>query len=270
MAKTKFIGFFLSFLLVFLQMGASVTAQEYIEPVDLLIITHSDFTTECERLSSWKNSTGMSSVVISWQDLISSYTGDDTAEKIKKGIADWQNRYRIKYVLLMGDSDVLPVRYITMDWNCHTPEPDKLAASDVVFSASDLYYADLYNASQGFDDWDYDKNGYYGELLGAWKFADIEPINYDRLDMYPDVAVGRVPASTEEEVRNYIDKVISYETNADLQSSSWLRESLMVANGVNDLDQYVLSGNVGADLVSFGYTNTRFYDVDMLNLHDYK
>ncbi|TFG28720.1 hypothetical protein EU528_10830 [Candidatus Thorarchaeota archaeon] len=266
MVKTKVIGLLLSFLLIFIQIGPSVNAQEYVEPVDLLIITHINFTTECERLSAWKNSTGMSSVVVSWQEFIYPYSGADLPERIKKGIADWQHRYRIKYVLLMGDSDVLPVKYITMDWNCHTPEPDKFSASDVVFSASDLYYADLYNASEDFADWDFDKNGYYGELLGAWKFTGVEPINYDRLDMFPDVAVGRVPASTEEEVSNYIDKVISYETNADIQLSSWLRESLMVANGVNDLDQYVLSGNVGADLVSFGYTNTRFYDVDMLNL----
>lgn len=252
--------------LIVFELGLGVTAQRYVEPIDLMIITHEDFVTECERLSAWKNSTEMTSAVVSWQDLSALYSGTDLPEKIKRGIADWCERRHVKYVLLMGDSDVLPVRYITMDWNCHTPEPDKITSSEVVYSASDLYYADLYNSSEDFHDWDYDMNGYYGELLGARTFAGLEPINYDRLDMYPDVAVGRVPASTSQEVRNYIDKVISYETNADMQSASWLTDTLLIANGVNDLDQYVLSGNIGADFVSAGFTNTQFYDVDMLNL----
>jgi len=263
--QTKSITFFVIFTLIFLQFGFSVTAQEYVEPVDLLIITHEDFVSECERLASWKNSTGIKSAVVTWQDL-TTYAGVDLPEKIKKGILDWLIRYRIKYVLLMGDSDVFPVRYLTMDWNCHTPEPDKIAASDIVFSASDLYYADVYNASEDFADWDFDKNGYYGELLGAWKFTGTAPINYDRLDMYPDVAVGRVPASTLEEARNYVDKVISYETNADIQSPGWLTNSLLVANGVNDLDQYALSQDIEAELASFGITNKPLYDVDLLNL----
>ena len=264
--NSKTLALFLIVTLLVFEFGLSVSAQEYVEPIDLMIITHEDFVTECERLSAWKNSTAMTSAVVSWQELAASFPGTDQPEKIKRGIADWHSRYRTKYVLLMGDSDVLPVRYITMDWNCHTPEPAKITASDVVYSASDLYYADLYNASEDFADWDYDMNGHYGELLGAWKFTGTAPINYDRLDMHPDVAVGRVPASTSQEVRNYVDKVISYETNADLQSASWLSDALLIANGVNDLNQYVLSGNIGADLVTAGFTNTRLFDVDMLNL----
>ena len=156
--QPKTIACLVAISVLIFQLGFEVTAQEYVEPIDLLIITHEDFVSECERLASWKNSTGMRSAVVTWQEL-THYAGVDLPEKIKLGILDWLVRYRIKYVLLMGDSDVFPVRYITMDWNCHTPEPDKIDASDIVFSASDLYYADVYNASEDFADWDFDKNG---------------------------------------------------------------------------------------------------------------
>ena len=254
----------ITFLFLF-QLGVSVSAQVHIESIDLMIITHEDFVSECERLSLWKNSTGMKSAVVTWQDLVASYPGADLPERIKRGIANWYSSRGVRYVLLMGDADMLPVRYISMDWHAHTPEPDKLDASDFVYSASDLYYADLFNSSEDFDDWDIDKNGMYGELWGAWKMTGLGPINYDRLDMVPDVAVGRVPASTLEEARNFVSKVISYETHAT-RESPWLRQALLVADGVHELGQYDLSNELEAKLVTFGYSIKELYDVDLSNI----
>ncbi|NHJ14816.1 MAG: hypothetical protein EAX95_14140 [Candidatus Thorarchaeota archaeon] len=254
-------------LVVFLiasQVGVVTKGQVYSPSIDFLIITHEDFLEECLRLSEWKNSTEMRSSVVTWQDLVSEFPGADAPERIKRGIAHWYSVHGVKYVLLMGDADMFPVRYIAMDWNAHTPEPDKLSASDFVYSVSDLYYADLFNSSEDFDDWDYDKNRMYGELWGAWKMAGLGPINYDRLDMIPDVAVGRVPASTVQEARNYVDKVISYETHASLQTD-WFVHSLLIANGVNDLGQYDLSDEIDAKLTPFGFSTREFYDVDLSN-----
>jgi hypothetical protein len=260
----KTVSCLIVFSITVLQFGLGASAQVHTESIDLLIITHEDFVSECERLSSWKNSTGMKSAVVTWQNLVDSYAGSDFPERIKRGIADWYSSRGVRYVLLMGDADMLPVRYIAMDWNVHTPEPDKLNASDFVYSVSDLYYADLFNSAEDFDDWDYDKNGLYGELWGAWKMTDLGPINYDRLDMVPDVAVGRVPASTIEEVKNYVDKVISYETHAT-KESDWLLQALLVADGVHELGQYDLSTEVEAKLTPFGFTTKELYDVDISN-----
>ena len=204
----------------------------------------------------------MKSAVVTWQSLADKYPGDDLPERIKRGIADWYSSRGVRYVLLVGDADMFPVRYISMDWNVHTPEPDKLPSSDFVYSVSDLYYADLFNSSEDFHDWDFDKNGMYGELWGAWKMTG--PINHDRLDMYPDVAVGRVPASTLKEVRNYVDKVISYETYANMQTD-WLMNALLVAEGVHELGQYDLSNDLEAKLTPFGFTTKELYDVDLSN-----
>lgn len=261
-SQTKFLSYFAIVSIILVQFGLSVTAQEYIESIDLLIITHEDFISECERLSSWKNSTGMRSAVVTWQNLANEFSGVDLPERIKRGIANLYSSRGVRYVLLVGDADVFPVRYISMDWNVHTPEPGKLPSSDFVYSVSDLYYADLFNSSEDFHDWDFDKNGMYGELWGAWKMSG--PINYDRLDMEPDVAVGRVPASTLEEVRNYVDKVISYETHANKQND-WLMNSLLVAEGVHELGQYDLSDEIKAKLTPFGFTTKELYDVDLAN-----
>jgi len=251
--------------LVVSQLGMTVMAQEYLDPYDLLIITHEDFVSECERLAVWKNSTGMPTAIVTWQDLVSSYTGGDLAERIKRGIEYWYSTRRVKYVLLMGDADVFPVRYIAVDWGAHTPEPAKIHASDFVFSASDLYYADLFNASEDFDDWDWDKNGMYGELWGANALTGVGPINHDKIDMYPDVAVGRVPASTVAQVANYVDKVISYETHAKSQTADWMRDVLIVGEGVDDLGHYDWSEELGDNLTAAGFTVTEFYDVDPAN-----
>lgn len=261
----KLVALSTAVLVGFFQIGIAADAQVYVESVDLLIITHEEFLTQVEPLAAWKNMTGVRTAVVTWQDLVSEFSGSDWPERIKRGIEYWQETRRIKYVLLMGDADVLPVRYITLDWGAHTPDPAHLPASDFVFSASDLYYADLYNASEDFDDWDYDKNGWFGELWGANNLAAIGPINHDRLDMYPDVAVGRVPASTNEEVANYVQKVISYEKHAKIENADWIRDSLLVAAGVDDLGHYDFIDDLESKLNPAGFTVTKFCDVDNAN-----
>ena len=238
MGPAKLAALGVAFLVICFQLGATVDAQVYLDPIDLLIITHEDFVPELERLAQWKNSTDVPTAIVSWQDMIAEYSGGDWPERIKRGIQFWKETRRVKYVMLVGDADMFPVRYITLDWGAHTPDPDHIPASDFVFSASDLYYADIYNASEDFDDWDYDKNGFYGELWGANNLAALGPINHDRIDMYPDVAVGRVPASSVNQVANFVEKVIDYERNVKDGVQSWIKDSLLVAAGVDDLGQY--------------------------------
>lgn len=126
-------------------------------------------------------------------------------ERIKRGIADYQQRYGIQYVMLVGDSHNFPVRYQVTD---RRQERQTGLASIGAYYASDLYYADLYDEDGNFETWDYNGNHYYGELWGEYYKG---PTNHDQIDMIPDVAVGRVPASNDNEVTNYVNKVIDYE-----------------------------------------------------------
>ena len=85
----------------------------------------------------------------------------------------------LDYVLLVGDVDVLPVRYMVLDRI--TP-----AAFDYSFYPSDLYYADLAKRDRSFESWNAQTNGfhagYYGEVRGEKNKAD--PVNFDEIDYF--------------------------------------------------------------------------------------
>ena len=82
-----------------------------------------------------------------------------------------------------------------------------------IWEPSDLYYADIRDSSGFFDNWDRDGNGHFGEICRGT--AGDEPgapgINWDEIDYHPEVAIGRIPADSVEEVQNYVAKVIRYE-----------------------------------------------------------
>lgn len=117
---------------------------------------------------------------------------DDPA-RLKHFLYNRWKRDRITHVLLIGDADVLPVRYMVLDRI--TP-----AAFDYAFYPSDLYYADLARPDGSFDDWNGRKDDfhlrYFGEVRGEKNKDD--PINFDGVDYRPDVALGRWPVSTAE------------------------------------------------------------------------
>ncbi len=233
-----------------------------IGPFDLLIIADEDFLDELEPLKQHKNYTDIRTLVYSWQQLDTRFAaqGRDTPERIKKAIASFRQSNGIKYVMLVGDSDRFPVRY------CKMYDPKHWGDGYV---PSDLYYADLYKQDGSFDDWDGDGDGIFCEMQGGtWTAgSSISDINLDGMDLYPDVAVGRVPASTEAEVTTYVNKVISYELAS--YKASWFKKALLIVPGYyNDktkkYDDYPGSWsakeNIATDLSSAGISSTKLYD----------
>jgi hypothetical protein len=183
----------------------------------LLIITPDAFVDEANRLRRHKEETGMLTTITSLSQIYLSYPGPDEAEKVKRCIAALHAPYGIRYVLLFGDSDVMPVRYTKTDRRSDH-------AADTAFYATDLYYAALYRSDGSFDDWDSNGNGYYGELNGE---SHSGPINIDGVSLTPTVAVGRVPASTVAEAKTYVDKAIRYENAAS--GGSWVTNAILLA-----------------------------------------
>lgn len=143
---------------------------------------------------------------VSLEQVLKSSDGADDPERVKRYLYErWKNG-KLGYVLLVGDVDVMPVRYMVLDRI--TP-----AAFDYAFYPSDLYYSDLAKSDGSFDDWNGAKDsfhaGYFGEVRGEKNKQD--PINYDSVDYRPDIAVGRWPVSTTEEVRRVAEKTMAYE-----------------------------------------------------------
>jgi len=144
--------------------------------------------------------------LLALEDILKRSTGADDPERLKHGLYDDWKRRRTRYVLLVGDADALPVRYMVLDRvTAH--------AKDYAFYPSDLYYADLAKPDGSFEDWNGEKDGfhagYFGEVRGE-KNKD-GPINFDRIDYLPDIAVGRWPVSTTAEVEVVAAKTIRYE-----------------------------------------------------------
>lgn len=231
-------------------------------PFDLLIITHEDFREALAPLKAHKDYTDIRTRIYSWQELERTFfdEGRDVQERIKKAIASFKKSSQIRYVMLVGDSDRFPVRWVKVY--------DPFAWGDG-YVPSDLYYADLFKDNgTSFDDWDGNRNGIFGETQGGtWQAGGaLADLNLDGMDLYPDVALGRVPASTVEEVATYVAKVIDYEFGA--YKSNWFNRALQIVPGYpveggghSDYPSSISAKEAAANnLEATGIQSTRLYD----------
>jgi hypothetical protein len=160
--------------------------------------------------------------IVSLEDVLQKTEGVDDPEKLKRFFYDaWRNRH-LGYVLLVGDRDVMPVRYITTDRN--TP-----AAFDYAFYPSDLYYGDVAKDDGSFDNWNAQHQGfhaqYFGEVRGEKNKRD--PINYDHIHYRCQVAVGRWPVSNAKQLKTVVDKSMKYESGVRDGTHAGLRKAAM-------------------------------------------
>lgn len=155
--------------------------------------------------------------LLSLEEILRTSKGVDDPEKLKRYLFQiWKQN--LSHVLLVGDADVLPVRYMVLDRKVKE-------AFYYAFYPSDLYYSDLADADGQFDDWNDQRDsfhaGYFGEVRGEYNKDD--PINYDDIDYRPDIAVGRWPVSTIGQVELLVSKSMAYEKSlADRKPSAAL------------------------------------------------
>lgn len=208
----------------------------------LLIIAPDDFVDELQPLKRFKDATARPTILVSLTQVYNSFDGDDEAEQVKNAIASYATTTGIDHVMLVGDVDRFPVRWIW--WGLPGQEG---------WGASDLYYADLFKTGTlDMEKWDLNDNQLYGET----EFMPDGTINNDQIDYLPDVAVGRVPASTGQEVRAYVEKVIAYEmrtrpTNTWFQRAALYTGTWLYANDLKDA--------IGDGLADLGFTLIKRY-----------
>jgi len=179
--------------------------------------------------------------------------GADDPEKLKRFLyREWRER-GLGFALLVGDVDVLPVRYMVLDRV--TP-----AAFDYAFYPSDLYYSDLAHEDGSFDSWNAQTNsfhaGYFGEVRGE-KNKD-GPINFDGVDYRPEIAVGRWPVSTADEARNVAAKTMRFEKRtATNRGTNSLRAAFFAVGGWVDTRNRM--DRLGARLAQSWNVDKRYY-----------
>jgi hypothetical protein len=224
----------------------------------LLIITPSVFQNELQPLVKHKNAHGLNTKLVTLSEVYHQmyWYGRDNAEKIKYFIKTAMEIWGIQYVLLVGgrSSQFLPtwycpVRYVSMvdDWDDGY--------------LSDLYFADIYDANGDFSSWDSDCDGVYGEWYGNEHAQDVG------MDLTPDVAVGRLPCRSPQEVRTMVKKIITYETTTFQQP--WFSTMLVVAGDTySQVSNPNWTGYEGEDYGDkaienmTGFTPTRLYTSD--------
>ena len=210
---------------------------------DLVIITPAKFSSEVQRLVDHKNLFGMNTTYKTTESIYEEYPFTayrDNAEKIKFFIKDAIEEWGITYVLLFGGlksilyaeykDDInhgskgwyVPVRFSNFQYdgassyNFTSGEPGYLC---------DLYFADIYKEGGEFDDWDSNGNDIFAEWSGD---------HLDVLDLYPDVAVGRLAVRNAKEAKDVVNKIINYEKQP--ADPSWFKRMISIS-GDGFLDQ---------------------------------
>lgn len=158
------------------------------EKYELLIIAPSQFKETLQRFVDHKNSLNVPTKLVTLSEIPKE--GRDKQEDIKYFIRYANEEWDVRYVLLVGDANLLPPRYSNIPTE---PYEDDFP--------SDLYYADLYKGDGSFASWDADKDGKYGEY----------PTDNKEVDLYPDVYLARWAVSSDSELEKVIDKTIEYE-----------------------------------------------------------
>ena len=189
----------------------SISQPTFFDEYDLVIISPNQFLTELQPLVDHKNNRGILTILKTIEDIYFEYPGRDEPEQIKYFIKDALETWNVSYVLLVGGANQLPGRYthIYFVYDYQT---------EWVF-LSDLYYADIYNESMEFANWDTNENDVFGEY--NWYG------NYDEVDLYPDVYLGRLACINEEEVTTCVNKIITYETD-EAYAQHWFTNLVVI------------------------------------------
>ncbi|KYH38867.1 MAG: Peptidase family C25, partial [Candidatus Bathyarchaeota archaeon B23] len=194
-----------------------------VQSYDLLIITSPLLESYAAKLMYYKNSVGVSTLVKTTEEIYADFEGRDHPEKIRNCIKSAVESYGITAVLILGDEDQVPARYV------YIPDGESIDG-DLV--ETDLYYADLQYT------WDDNDDGLWGDL------------DNDEVDGLPDLLIGRLPVSTEYYASVVVDKVIEYE-RYNSPEDPWFNTALLI--GTDPFEGEEAEGEILMDYIADNY-----------------
>jgi peptidase C25-like protein/flagellar hook capping protein FlgD len=201
--------------------------------VRYLIITNDELADAFQPLADYRTASGMPSVVKTTQWIEANYrNGADIQETIRSFIRDAYQKWGVEYVLIGGDTSVVPVRYA---FNAFY----KPAVG--TFIPTDLYYACLDG------NWNNDGDDIFGETGTSVNDQG------DSADMAKDVFIGRAPVTTPYEVGIFLGKIMDYEGLP--VGSEHLDNMLLAAEGLFYYEDGTLQTD-GAQFAEAIYTET--------------
>ncbi len=184
---------------------------------DLLIITHPDFVSEAERLAVHREShSGLTVELVPIQRVYNEFSsGRQDVTAIRDFIRHLylQDPSQLKSVLIIGRSSYDYKDRLNSNTN-FVPTYE---------SRNSLHPLETYSSDDYF--------GFMEASEGEWREGTF-PVNHTL-----DVAVGRLPVKTIEELRDVVDKLIDYDTNKN-KSGRWRKEITFVADDGNTEDGF--------------------------------
>lgn len=199
------------------QTNQQVVQQTDEDEYDLIILTPAKFLPALTPLADHKNDRDVSTKIVTLNNIYSGLyfatEGRDNPEKVKYFIKNAIEQWNTKNVLLIGGVGEFPTRdtHVYVDYN---------EGDDEVF-ITDVYYADVYDGDGNFVSWDSNENDVFGEF--NWSNTN----NFDEVDLYPDVYLGRLPVLDSEELTGVVNKIITYETG-EAWKQDWFSEIVVI------------------------------------------
>ncbi len=195
--------------------------------ISMIIIApnNSNFINAAEAYAEFKTNYGIPTVVVSNHSL---YPGYDAQEKIRNAIAWYYETYAIEWVLILGDTNVIPIRYVRNGDTAiisGTDEDFNLPGGNAL-KPTDFYYAELTG------NWNIDEDQYWGENPDQNEASD----EYE-MDFIPEVYLGRLPVEDIQELHLVLNKTMAYEqgTNIGSEANNFL--------GISAISDYPYSGD---------------------------
>jgi hypothetical protein len=177
-----------------------------------------------------KTARGLSTTIVTVGEIYSNYSGVDQAEQLRNFVIDAYNNWETDYVLLGGDSNLVPYRYLY---------------TEGYSLASDLYYQCLDGTFNS------DGDSRWGEPNDGPGGSDV--------DLMAEVYVGRASAENTTEMANWVYKTTTYEQN---MGADHRRNAMMVGEhlGFGGDSEYAKNSmeeiRLGTD--AHGYTTAGF------------
>ncbi len=155
--------------------------------IDYVIVTSEQLLDTFYPLVLWRLKQGYRPGIAFIEEIEAAYPGEDLAAQVRAYLRE-AYQTGLEFCLLGGDESIVPVRYAYPAYSDTVPSPSRLQICD-------LYYAD-YDG-----EWDADGDGVYGEY------------RQDEADLFPEIAVGRLPLGTADDLATAVEKIIEYETS---------------------------------------------------------
>jgi len=225
-----------------------------------IIITNNDLNASFQPLIDWKIQKGLNATTVLVSDIINDPDyfangafGDgvgskfnDTAARIRNFIKDAYANWGIEYVLLGGDTGIIPTRGVY-----------GFVATDPITVDSNMPCDMYFGALDG--SWDNDNDTIFGEEMFIGETSSPQNGTAgDEADFFAEVYIGRAPVINSTQVEWFVNKTLWYEQASD---DSYFKKALMVGETLDDETEAGNSKDLVTDIIP-QYTTTRLYDRD--------